>query len=700
VRYLLLVLLVAGVGCRTGEEGARWPSSGDSCGVERLGYQTCGLSTGKQEVVLRCELVGVDALWVGQQTCELGCEKAKCRMVSPTGDIGVTDHGGTDLPDFRGEGRGRVDAAPGVEFGCTPGHTQCIDGVTVGVCDEDGGAFLPLPCPEGQGCQGGYCTPQSCVPGEAKGECFSSTEYLVCNAGGTNWSAAPCEGSLTCYKGDCVDWECNPGETICKGLSSIQECQESSPDKWAWVVTEACSSGLCKEGACVGACEVNHKLNTYLGCNYWAVDLDNIEGGQQEAVGLVVSAPEDGQPAVITITNTTSGQVLTSADLGGAALTVEPGALQIYKLPAFYDIDGSSHTNRSFRVDATQPVTVHQFNPLVGDGVFTNDASLLLPDYAGGLEYLVMSWKLRTSGATLRGFFTVIATQAGVTKVSVKGSAGIIAGSGVPSMTAGLTKEFNLQQGDVLNLEVSGSEGADLTGSMVTADQKVAVFGGHECANIHVGFERCDHIEQQLFPLATWGKEYVGDAFYPRTSGHVDTWRILAGEDGTTVTLDPPVAGPFSLNKGQWVEFDTGDPFVATSDGKFLLGHYLQSCNYPGYEVFCSDSVGQLGIGDPAFTLSPPVGQYLEGYVFLTPESYSENYVNVVFEVGTTVTLDDAPLTQPGVPIGQSGLVLVQEPVAAGVHTLGADRSVGVTAYGYGCHVSYAYPGGLKLEEL
>jgi len=470
--------------------------------------------------------------------------------------------------------------------------------------------------------------------------------------------------------------------------------------KWQWQDAEACQSGLCKEGECVGACDVNLKLNTYLGCNYWAADLDNIEGGQQEAVGLVVSAPGAGTAADVTITNNYTGEKLSSAELGGAPMVVQPGSLEIYLLPVFHDLDGSIHTNRTFKIDATQPVTVHQFNPLVGDNVYTNDASLLLPDYAGGEEYLVMSWKLRTWTSTLRGFFTVIATQQGLTQVTVKAAAGIIAGTGVPSMSQGQTQLFTLSQGDALNLEVTGNEGADLTGTRITSDRKVAVFGGHECANIHMSYERCDHIESQLFPLATWGTEYIGDPFHKRTDSHTDTWRILAGEENVTVTLDPPVAGPFELNKGDWVEFDGAEPFVASGTGKFLLGHYLQSCNYPGHEVFCTDFAGDLGIGDPAFTLSVPVGQYLDEYVFLTPDGYTEDYVNLVFAEGTSVLVDGQPLTQTPISVGSDSMKMVQQPLVSGVHSLSADGPVGVTVYGYGCHVSYAYPGGLKLSEL
>ena len=373
--------------------------------------------------------------------------------------------------------------------------------------------------------------------------------------------------------------------------------------------------------------------------------------------------------------------------------------MQIYLLPTGHDIDGSILTNRTFRVETTEPVTVHQFNPLNSDAVYTNDASLLLPAHVGGEEYVVMSWRLRTWGlTTLRGFATVIATQEGTTHVTVTAATGVSAGPGVPSMSVGQSQIFTLEQGQILNLEAKGVQGDDLTGTHIMADQKVNVFGGHECANIQVSWERCDHIEQQLFPVQAWGTEYIADPFYPRNALHKDTWRILAGDDNVSVTMEPPIVDPFNLNLGDWIEFDSNKSFSVKGTGKILVGHYLQSCNYPGYTYFCSDTGGSLGIGDPAFTLAVPVTQYLEEYVFLTPEDYAQDYVNIVSQQATSITLDGVPVTDAKHGVGQSGWTLIQKSLTPGVHSLSADGPVALTAYGYGCHVSYAYPGGLKLE--
>ena len=694
--WVALVIFV--VGC--GGEGKKGRTEFDKCEAALAGGYSCGAAKGGSSAVLICSTQGGEWVWLVHELCSWGCENASCLADVPvTLDLTSSDLGEDNITDTASGSDIRFDGSPQDmkdDLYCQPGKPICVDHHTRGICDGRGSGHVSVPCEDGTMCDNGFCLNVICQPGEDQGVCEGPTTYLVCNETGTNWMPEYCQQGYTCYEGECVNWTCNPDEKLCHGLTAVQQCLEDGQGGYHFVDVEFCDAGaLCQEGECVSPCEANIKQNTYLGCDYWAVDLDNIEGGKLEPVGVVVSVPEGSQPATVTFTHTVTGQELTPGQLGGAPLTIAAGSLQVYLLPTGNDIEGAVLTNRSFRIQATVPVTVHQFNPLNGDDIFTNDASLLLPSHAGGKEYLVLSWYHRTWIETLRGFATVVATEPGETTVDVTPSSKMLGGSGVPAMNKGQKQSFVLQQGDVLNLESDGMEGDDITGSWIVASQKVNVFGGHECANIHVSWERCDHIEQQLFPVQAWGHSYVADPFHKRTAAQVDTWRIVGGQNGVFVELDPPVAGPFVVDKGEWVEFDTSSPFQATGTGKFILGHYLQSCNYPGHEVFCE---GTLGIGDPAFTVVVPVSQYLDGYVFLTPEDYHENYVNIVSQTATEILLDGQPVDGMEVPIGASGWALREMKLGAGVHTLAADGPVGLTVYGYGCHVSYAYPGGLKLE--
>lgn len=546
------------------------------------------------------------------------------------------------------------------------------------------------------GSDGAYCV--EVKPGEqARILAFCPQDSMVSETVETS-TYGQC-GSGTCAPGPTIvmpccteDMDCPPGQTCVNGL-----CESNCED-------EGCPDGLvCAEDRqCIPETPPSN-----LGRNFWAIDLDNVEGGELQPLAVKVSVPTDGSAAQLTITDmaSTPPTKLGPSELQVDDMSIPPGTAKVFLLPIGNDLDGSGITSRSFHVETTQPVSVHQFNPLNSDDVFTNDASLLFPSAAGGKEYIAASWPLRTAGYTLRGFVTVVATEEGTTKVEIWASAPVEAGLDVPAFgpNEDVAVVFDLEKGQVLNLETGGEQGNDLTGTRIQADKKVSVFGGHECANIPLGTDYCDHIEQQLLPTELWGTHYVGDAFTPRSSAQKDTWRIISAADSVQVDLLPPLAGPFELDRGEWVEFETGENFELTADGPVSLAHYLQSSNHEGFTPSCQDDTG---IGDPALSLAIPVERYLKEYIVLIPGGYEQDFVNIVYQKGAEsgVTINGQPLEQfiqaPYTPeaVGDTGWVVVKVPLADGVHTIKSTTAVGTTAYGYDCDVSYAYPGGIGLN--
>ena len=740
--WLWLVMALGTLGC--GDGVGRTILVGDECEQEMLGETTCGLAPVEipggvvepdrglpfgadagpaaqelpmQDVVLQCGITGGVFEWKKVEACSYQCKEGVCVTAAPTSDT-LTPADQTPVPseitsttdvDNTGD---QIRDPPDVEVDevliCSPGQIDCEDDFTKKVCSWLGDAWDLIPCEAGLGCDQGYCLEVICSPWELGGECVGPSAYSRCNSAGVKWEAGYCESPKLCYEGACAELICPPDAIICKGMTAVQECK-INPEKgiYEWFVTETCQGGLCDDGACVSACEVNLKDNSYLGCDYWAVDLDNVEGGQYEPVAIVVSVPSsETKNAEITFTNMAANppKELSAAELKVPDMEIEPGQLEKFTMPSGLDIDGSVLNNKSLRIESSSPVTVHQFNPLNGNNVFTNDASLLLPSNVGGMEYIVMSWPQRTSGYTLRGNLTVVATQEETTLVKVWPTTPVKGGTNVPSMAPNppAPYEFYMEQGDVLGLETDGNQGSDLTGTRIVTSKKVNVFGGHECANIPLGTNYCDHVEQQLFPVQAWGNHYIADAFFPRNGQQKDVWRVVAGADNVQVSLNPQVSGPYVLNKGQWVEFYSGTSVEVNATGPVLLGHYLQGSNYSGFQTF-QGCTGGTGIGDPAFTLSVPAEQYLKEYIVLTPDAYVQDYINVIAKNGTggQITLDGAPLSVALTPVGSSGFGVAQLSVLDGVHTVKSTGELfGVTAYGYDCDVSYAYPGGLSLKAI
>jgi hypothetical protein len=85
--------------------------------------------------------------------------------------------------------------------------------------------------------------------------------------------------------------------------------------------------------------------------------------------------------------------------------------------------------------------------------------------------------------------------------------------------------------------------------------------------------------------------------------------------------------------------------------------------------------------------------------VFLVPDKYLVNYINIVLPAGATAnidTLDIAPILFS--PIAGTTWTVARMPIAAGPHHLTTSQKSGLTVYGYDKDVSYGYPGGAGLS--
>ena len=648
-----------------------------------------------------------------------------------------------------------------VAVSCKGGATRC-EGDFLQTCNATGDGWQTTICPDeapvcvGSACA--LCTPGSdfCAQPAAFGE--PSLQAMKCSADGQSASLAQeCEGQQVCVGGQCR--VCVAGQKRC----TDQIAEVCAPDGDAWQVAMDCTAKnlSCVGGLCLSPCSSDIKSNSNVGCDYWAVDLDNavdIGGGKtydaQNAQFSVIVSNTSGAPATVHV-SFGGGK-----DTPGAktdVFVVQPNKLQVIDLPRKswglknQNQEGSGINNRAFRIQSDQPVVAYQFNPLQNYDVFSNDASLLLPTNALGKVYRVMS---RTQlGDKFRSYLTVVATVPGETTVQVKVTAKTLAGAGVAAMAKGELGVFKLKQGEVLNIE-SNEPNGDLTGSLVDASQPVAVFGGSEasnspaigncvsgapyetgkvCATTSAPLQKCtkdsdcgptccaDHLEEQMFPLNTLGTTYVGAHLF-RRGKEKDAWRVLAAQNGTTFTLEPSlgVVTP-TLNQGEWFEFETASDFVLKATAPVLVGHYMASSyntvtkisadcevdsdckNKHGFTAVCEKYTGDTGsycapIGDPSLLLNVATSQYLNDYVFLVPDQYTSNYINVIAAKGTLVQLDgqfQVPAWFETVP--GSTWQVARLPIQPGPHRLQADKPVGLFVYGYDDDVSYGYPGGAGL---
>jgi len=601
-------------------------------------------------------------------------------------------------------------------------------------------------------CSGLGFSERICEPGEVN--CVSQGAE-ICNDKGTERVISVLSTDKKCVIGG-VDGEgkklpdevrdvvCEPGALIChENNIYVLKCDETGTS-YCYEGNCAAFDGVCVEGLCRSTCNSSEKSN--IGCEYFAADLDNAHvpcgSGDCDAAAaqyaLVLSNPDFDQVAHVIITTGEIELVETAAcaspEVGEdfvAAGRIPPQGLEVFKLPR-RDVDGTVKARLAFRVASNIPITVYQFNPLENDNVFSNDASMLFPTTSADKDYLVMTREQVSD--SLRGYVTVIGVDIDPTTVTVTPTAPTAAGIGIPALTPGQPYQAVLERFEVLSLQTD-KNGADLTGTSVTADQPVVVYGGHEAANapsthlcdlttktctfdpaVACGcapgagpgcdphdacrqFVTCcaDHLEQQLFPTATWDTEYIAVRSV-RRGNEVDVWRILAAEDNTAVQLEPAIATIPILNAGQWFEFESDADFRIQTSQPVMVGQFLVAEHAPGP----GPQQGDAGTGDPAFVLATPVRQFRNNYVFLAPDKYAEDFIALAMPQNAVAQLDDVdvealPLVEV-TPISATGWKSLRAPISDGFHTLVCSEPCSVMVHGYDRFVSYGYPGGLNLE--
>jgi hypothetical protein len=373
-----------------------------------------------------------------------------------------------------------------------------------------------------------------------------------------------------------------------------------------------------------------------------------------------------------------------------------------------------------FRVVSDVPVLVYQWNPY-GDTP-PGDASLVLPRHTLDNDYIVASWHIEALSGDpdfeARSQVTIIATEDN-TSLTFTPTVRSWAGPEVPAVNGGATSPvITLNAFDVLQIAAE-VEHTDLTGTQITADKPIAVYGGHDCPNIpEYGEGYCDHLEEQLFPLSAWGEDAVLARYAPRVQNTMEEdqplWRVIAGTDDMTVNFDPPVSGVggsyYFANSGEMLQFFSPEDHYAWAHLGSTPGN---PAPFLAYQLMTGSRYVNGTTGDPAMLLAPPAGQYLERYVFNTEDDwgYAYDHVIIVRQSGTPVTVEClGPL--PGgdfTPVGSTswevGRFYLDEDGYVGACTDGVQRltaggSVGLSVVGANTNTSYAYMGGVGVYHI
>ncbi|MAO84166.1 MAG: hypothetical protein CMH50_09840 [Myxococcales bacterium] len=387
-----------------------------------------------------------------------------------------------------------------------------------------------------------------------------------------------------------------------------------------------------------------------------------------------------------------------------------------------------------YRLGSSVPVSAFQFNPLCCNFNYSNDASLLLPESAGGDDYVVLSqpqWFEKPG-------FVSIASLADNTEVTLVLPPSLR--QRPDRVNAGDNVEFDEQGQATITLAAdevwtlltrNGTPNPDLTGLRVLTrgGKGVLVYAGHESMQVPSQMGAPDHVEEMIPPLDTWGRRFIVTPPIRRNPGYAGetTWyRVLAGPGGARFHLSDGELGSgyassiaecstlvdegrVHLTGLESCAFSTQGDFFLEADGPVLVAQL-----FAGQEAVALEQL--IAAGDPSMTIIPPIDQLRSSYLFMTPTTYAADYVTVAVPGDVDLLLDGVIVDL--VNMGEEGLdpFLVEQPRAIGdshwvrytirlsdgAHRLESSQAgvaFAASVYAFDAFVSYAYPGGMNLSK-
>ncbi|EDM81307.1 bacterial Ig-like domain protein [Plesiocystis pacifica SIR-1] len=472
---------------------------------------------------------------------------------------------------------------------------------------------------------------------------------------------------------------CEPGLTICFDADNTQTCVDDGSEFGDPVPCDPTET--CQNGVCIPLCDAVEAEPSSIGCSFFANRMDNYNPGDNDS--LVVGNIDSVKTVSAQLYFVPNGSNVEQAQ--GAPVNIPPEGTYTFTLTnAQIESQTTIRNGGVYRVETDIPIVAYQHSPI--GSVFTNDASMLLPEHALTGNYVVNSYPATVGNYP--SYFTAIAVTDGTT-VNFTVPEATAGGGGVTALNAGGSTSVMLNRYDTLNVVVQQQNGGDVSGTVVESDGPLWLVGATECANVpNNGTLYCDHMEEANLPLEYWGQEYVG-AHVPYRSGNEDFhWRVYGGEDGVQINTDPVQAGfPLTLNKGEWYQFSTTESFIISGDGPFLPVQYMEG------------TTGGAGDGDPSQIQSVPTEQFLDAYAFVTGTDYPTHYVQIIRPAGGADVLVDGQVVGDYYTVGTFEVAdypLNQE----GTHFANSDQPFGIVSVGYSPATSYGYPGGLKLQVI
>ncbi len=336
-------------------------------------------------------------------------------------------------------------------------------------------------------------------------------------------------------------------------------------------------------------------------------------------------------------------------------------------------------------------------------------ATLVIPTSVWGKQYTVPSYANAGGSQNGPGGIPAISVVAAEPNTEIEIKPAISTRSGKPAGAA--YRVMLVNPGDAYQVQFSGSN-ADISGTTVQSVassggscKKIAVFSSVSwsafgCPNATSG----DNLYQQLFPTASWGKNFLTAPAKTRT---LDIFRVFVSDPSAVVTkTENGVKTTLTGLQNGFYEYTTGNPTYIQSDKPASVVQYFttQSCQ------------ANATIGDPEMVLLNPVEQTINNitvfsahrnWVPTNQSAIDHCYLNIIIKTNSTGSfkINGANPSASFVAIPGTDYSYLQEEVTSQsvtnpVQTLSADSSFSAIAYGFGNVESYGYNAGTNVRDF
>jgi hypothetical protein len=355
--------------------------------------------------------------------------------------------------------------------------------------------------------------------------------------------------------------------------------------------------------------------------------------------------------------------------------------------------------NKGIYINSSGDVSVYAFN----ERLRSTDGTVVLPITSLGKEYYIVShFEIMTASTSYpyspnvndESLFLVVAVEDN-TRIQITPSVFTLSGN-----PAAIPFEITLNAGQSYQVKAK----ADLTGSKVRVVgdnvddcKNLAVFGGNKWTSVGNCGGANDHLFQQMYPVNTWGTDYLHVSLRGRTSGEMV--KVLASENNTSVQVDGINVGILNAGKFLTLNFEPDAVKIISTDKPSLVTVFAKSQE-------CNDTESPLfEDGDPFMMSYSPNKQLLQSVTFnaIQLPEIRNHYVNIIVPTAAVnlTKLDGQNIDNQFTPFVQSpDFSFARINVSQGVHRLDNPEGFIAYVYGFGYLESYGYAVGAALSNL